>query len=76
MTNYDSFGNLVDQVSTIVQEEGLNVLLNNAGIATRTTRLEHVKSEDLTSVFETNAVAPVMLTKVNISRESPRRTIN
>lgn len=65
MTNYDSFGNLVDQVSTIVKDDGLNVLLNNAGISTRTTRLDHAKSEDISTVFETNAVAPVMLTKVN-----------
>lgn len=65
MTNYDSFGNLVDQVSTIVKDDGLNVLLNNAGISTRTTRLDHAKSEDISTVFETNAVAPVMLTKVS-----------
>lgn len=62
--NYDSYGNLVEQVSNIVEADGLNVLLNNAGIASRSTRLEFVKSEDLSTVFETNAVAPVMLTKV------------
>lgn len=66
VTNYDSYGNLVDQVSNIVQDDGLNVLLNNAGISTRSTRLDFVKPEDLMNVFETNAVAPVMLTKVNL----------
>lgn len=76
MTNYDSFGNLVEQVSTIVKDDGLNVLLNNAGISTRTTRLDHVKSEDLSTVFETNAVAPVMLTKVNIFSANLLLSIN
>lgn len=65
VTQYESYNNLVEQVSNIVQDDGLNVLLNNAGIASRTTRLDHVKAEDLSSVFETNAVAPVMMTKVN-----------
>lgn len=65
MTKYDSYGSLVDQVSNIVKDDGLNVLLNNAGIAIRSTRLDYVKSEDLTNMYETNSVAPVMLTKVN-----------
>lgn len=65
VTKYDSYGSLVDQVSNIVKDDGLNVLLNNAGIAIRSTRLDYVKSEDLSNMYETNSVAPVMLTKVN-----------
>lgn len=64
VTNYESFDALVEQVDEIVKDEGLNVLLNNAGISPKSTRLNFTKESDLTNTFETNAVAPVMLTKV------------
>lgn len=64
VTNYKSFDVLVKQIDEIVQDEGLNVLLNNAGISPKSTRLNLTKDDDLMTTFETNAVAPVMLTKV------------
>ncbi|XP_055551744.1 C-factor isoform X1 [Wyeomyia smithii] len=57
---YDQF---VAQVESIVQDNGLNVLLNNAGISPKSTRLGFVKSDDLVDTFVTNTVAPIMLTK-------------
>ncbi|XP_055606488.1 C-factor isoform X2 [Uranotaenia lowii] len=57
---YDQFA---QQVETIVRDNGLNVLFNNAGISPKSTRLNFVKSEDLVDTFVTNTVAPIMLTK-------------
>lgn len=41
----------------------MNVLFNNAGIATKSTRLQHVNSNDLIESFKVNTLAPTMLTK-------------
>lgn len=51
-------------MSDVVGAQGLNVLFNNAGFAPKSTRLNMTKSDDLVKTLLTNAVAPVMLTKV------------
>lgn len=51
------------EVENVVQDKGLNVLFNNAGIASKSTRLSFVKAEDLTNSFLANTTAPIMLTK-------------
>ena len=51
-------------VGGIVGEDGLNLLINNAGIMNRD-NLESVDSEALIEHFKTNTIAPLMLTKVN-----------
>lgn len=48
----------------IVGDDGLNVLFNNAGTASKFTRLNLVKADQLTDAFATNTIAPIMLTKV------------
>lgn len=67
VTNYSSFDTLVERIDEIVRDEGLNVILNNAGISSKSTRLSFTKETDLTKTFETNSVAPVMLTKVRFN---------
>lgn len=52
------------QVEDVVKDEGLNVLLNNAGIAPKSVRLANTQETDLIRTYETNSVAPVMLSKV------------
>lgn len=52
------------QVEDVVKDEGLNVLLNNAGIAPKSVRLAFTQETDLIRTYETNSVAPVMLSKV------------
>lgn len=64
VTNHESFPTLVTQIGDIVKGDGLNVLLNNAGVAPKSTRLSFTKASDLSETFETNTVAPVMLTAV------------
>lgn len=59
----DQYDEFAKQVETIVQDSGLNVLFNNAGVSPKSTRLNFVKTEDLTDTFMTNVVAPIMLTK-------------
>lgn len=56
----------MNQIDAIVKDEGLNVILNNAGISPKSTRLPFTKETDLMKTFETNSVAPVMLTKVRL----------
>lgn len=65
VTNYASFDGLASQIGEIVKGDGLNVLFNNAGVAPKSTRLLFTKQNDLMATFETNSVAPIMLTKVS-----------
>lgn len=40
------------------------MLFNNAGVATKYTRIGMVKAENLIDTYLVNTVAPIMLTKV------------
>jgi NAD(P)-dependent dehydrogenase (short-subunit alcohol dehydrogenase family) len=64
VTDFGSYDRVVKNVESVVQDEGLNLLFNNAGISPKFTRINLVKVEQMTSGFLTNAVAPLMLTKV------------
>jgi NADP-dependent 3-hydroxy acid dehydrogenase YdfG len=64
VTDFESYGSVVKNVESVVQGEGLNLLFNNAGVSPKFTRINLVKVEQMTSGFMTNAVAPLMLTKV------------
>ena len=57
-----TFSAAVSAVDGIVQEYGLNVLVNNAGIGIKR-RLENVTAEDMTESFATNTIGPLMLTQ-------------
>jgi len=62
VTKPDTFTAIVAEVDGIVQENGLNVLINNAGIYLRK-ELEDVTAEDMLLAFSTNAIGPLMLTQ-------------
>ncbi|KAL0129269.1 hypothetical protein PUN28_004162 [Cardiocondyla obscurior] len=63
LTDTDSYSKIVDTVSKRVNGAGLNVLFNNAGTASKFTRLGLVKKEQIVDAFLVNTVAPIMLTK-------------
>lgn len=68
LKDVDKYDQFVQEVEAIVQDNGLNVLFNNAGVSPKSTRLNFVKSDDLIETFVTNTVAPIMLTKVPLHR--------
>lgn len=63
LKNFDDYDKLVGKIADITKDAGLNVLFNNAGIATKSVRLGATKHQDLTESLQTNTVAPIMLTK-------------
>lgn len=63
LIDHGSFLNLASQVSQVVKDKGLNVLINNAGISSKFTRIGLVKSEDLLNHFKINTIGPIMLTQ-------------
>lgn len=65
LTNTASFADFSTQISKEVGNQGLNLLMNNAGITTKFTKLNLVKTEQLLENLTVNTIAPIMLTKVN-----------
>ncbi|KAF9822390.1 hypothetical protein SFRURICE_017665 [Spodoptera frugiperda] len=61
--NTSSFDEVSSQISKIVGEQGLNLLINNAGVTTKFTKLPYVKTEQLLDNLTVNTIAPIMLTK-------------
>ncbi|XP_072944209.1 C-signal [Epargyreus clarus] len=59
-SNYEDIAN---QISKTVGNEGLNLLINNAGVTTKFTKLNLVKAEQLLENLAVNTIAPIMLTK-------------
>ncbi|XP_054156972.1 C-factor-like [Oppia nitens] len=60
--DYDSYDGFVQKVATIVGSDGLDTLVNNAGILIYS-NLQKVTAEDMLKNFEINSVTPLMLTK-------------
>ena len=60
--NYAGYDAFRDQVAAIVGDKGLNLLINNAGIALRTT-LDNVTPEQMMENYEVNTVTPLVLSK-------------
>lgn len=64
VTDYASFNGFAKQIDDIVKDDGLNVLLNNAGVYLEKGKPEATK-DDMINTFEINSVAPIMLTRVS-----------
>ncbi|CAG2103535.1 unnamed protein product, partial [Medioppia subpectinata] len=60
--NYDSYPAFVKRVETIVGDDGLDTLINNAGVCT-IQKLNKINDVAMVNDFEVNSVAPLMLTK-------------
>lgn len=60
----EDLSNLAQTVTNILGTRGLDVLVNNAGISSKFTRLQLVKEKDLNDHFRVNVTAPILLAKV------------
>ncbi|XP_037040761.1 C-factor-like [Bradysia coprophila] len=65
-TDLDALPNFANRVDELVDENGLDVLINNAGAYLKVSLLEG-SSDDLMENFKINAVAPFMLTRTLFS---------
>uniref|UniRef100_A0A671MA11 Si:dkey-12e7.4 n=1 Tax=Sinocyclocheilus anshuiensis TaxID=1608454 RepID=A0A671MA11_9TELE len=61
----ESIERAASEVEQLVQEEGLNCLINNAGINV-VANLETVTADKMLENFHTNSVTPLMITKAMI----------
>jgi short-subunit dehydrogenase len=66
VTDFSSYDELVKQVSQKVKGNGLNLLVNNAGVPGKFARISYFKAEHMIDTFTVNTVAPLILTKVHI----------
>ena len=65
MTQHDSYDDVVSYVHSVLNGAGLNLLINNAGIGLReSSDFLHVTAQNMRDAFETNALAPLMISKV------------
>ena len=72
VANTDSCAAAYQQVVQEVQDAGLNVLINNAGVNPKA-NIETITEEAMMNTFKTNTIGPLMLTKVS-KRHSYGRT--
>lgn len=61
--DYASYPEIVKKVDEVVGENGLNLLINNAGIVTRDSSLTEVTRDQMMEVYEVNTVCPLLLTQ-------------
>ena len=63
VTKFDTFPSMLDDLRQVTQEQGLNILINNAGVAPKSTRIGPVTDQQMVETFTCNVVAPLMITK-------------
>ena len=62
VTDFQAIGHVVSEVEKNLEGQGLNLVINNAGFMD-SAKLNDVTAEGMIDVFNTNVVAPLMLTK-------------
>ena len=63
VTRLDSFSVLADSLRQITEGQGLNILINNAGVSPKATKINLVTDQQMRDTFECNVIAPLFLTK-------------
>lgn len=66
MRKYDQLDSLSKLVKEQVGDNGLNLLINNAGVTSKVAKISAVRQQELMENLEINTVAPIMMTKVNL----------
>nr|XP_018907597.1 PREDICTED: uncharacterized oxidoreductase C663.08c-like isoform X1 [Bemisia tabaci]XP_018907606.1 PREDICTED: uncharacterized oxidoreductase C663.08c-like isoform X1 [Bemisia tabaci] len=64
VTQFGNFETVADEVRRLLDDEGLTLLVNNAGVFTTMHDLESLNGEEFMSILATNTAAPLLLTKV------------
>ena len=59
----DTFAAFASQVSDIVKELGLNLVIQNSGYRANNRELDNITPEDMIYFYEVNCVGPLFLTK-------------
>lgn len=57
------FSEVRDEVSSYLGSGGLNLLMNNAGVSPRSTRINFVTRQQMEETFAVNVISPLLLTK-------------
>ena len=63
VTKLNSFPALADSLRQITEDQGLNILVNNAGVSPKATKINLVTDQQMRETFECNVIAPLFLTK-------------
>jgi len=63
ITDTSAYPSIVKQVEDIVGDEGLNLLINNAGLLPRNRDLESVTPEAMREAYEVNCIAPLFIAR-------------
>ena len=63
--NEAEYPSFVEKVRSQVGDNGLNMLINNAGILLRRDNVENITRAEMLDHFETNTVAPLLITQVS-----------
>ena len=63
--NLEDISNAYVAIKEHLEDEGLNVLINNAGILERENKIEDLNPERMIEHFKVNAIAPAMIIKVS-----------
>jgi len=61
--DFDNYPEVVKLVEDTTNGQGLNLLINNAGITSKVTKISAIRRKELVEGFEVNTIAPIMLTK-------------
>ena len=63
VTKLNSFPDLANSLRHITEDQGLNILINNAGVSPKATKINLVTDDQMRETFECNVIAPLFLTK-------------